>query len=190
MSILYVGIDLAKNVFAVHGVNEAGKADLLKPAIPRARRHEVIAVVPSCTIGMEACSGAHHWARLFQSHGHTVKLMAPKFVAPYRLSGRKGKNDAADAAAVCAPRRAAVSTIDSRGAIWRHWPSALHESLGRRKGSAGTPTRTFSRDGHVVDDQFHGRVAPRLARVDAVANADELTAEALLEALGAFCPGL
>ena len=101
MAILFAGIDLAKNVFAVHGVNEAGKAELLKPAVPRARLGEVIAALPPCTIGMEACSGAHHWARLFQTHGHTVKLMAPKFVAPYRLSGKRGKNDAADAAAIC-----------------------------------------------------------------------------------------
>jgi transposase len=50
---------------------------------------------------MEACSGAHHWARLFQSHGHTVKLIAPKLVTPYRMSGKRGKNDAADAAAIC-----------------------------------------------------------------------------------------
>lgn len=50
---------------------------------------------------MEACSGAHHWARGFQTHGHTVKLMAPKFVATYRLSGKRGKNDAADAQAIC-----------------------------------------------------------------------------------------
>ena len=97
MAILFVGIDLAKNVFAVHGVGEAGKAELVKPAVPRARLNEVIAALPPCTIGMEACSGAHHWAREFQAHGHTVKLMAPKFVAPYRLSGKKGKNDAADA---------------------------------------------------------------------------------------------
>ena len=50
---------------------------------------------------MEACSGAHHWARLFRQHGHTVKLIAPKFVTPYRMSDRRGKNDAADAAAIC-----------------------------------------------------------------------------------------
>jgi len=50
---------------------------------------------------MEACSGAHHWARMFQQHGHTVKLMAPTLVAPYRMSGKQGKNDAADAAAIC-----------------------------------------------------------------------------------------
>lgn len=61
----------------------------------------LIAALPPCLIGMEACSGAHHWAREFDKLGHTVRLMAPKFVAPYRLSGKRGKNDAADAAAIC-----------------------------------------------------------------------------------------
>ena len=50
---------------------------------------------------MEACSGAHHWARLFQASGHTVRLIAPKFVTPYRMTGKRGKNDAADAAVTC-----------------------------------------------------------------------------------------
>lgn len=101
MSILFVGIDLAKNVFAVHGVNDAGKPALVKPAVPRARLLEVMAAVPPCTIGMEACSGAHHWARQFQALGHTVRLIAPKFVTPFRMSGKRGKNDAADAQAIC-----------------------------------------------------------------------------------------
>ena len=101
MAILFVGIDLAKNVFAVHGVDERGKVALVRPSVPRAKLHELIATLPACTIGMEACSGAHHWARLFVQHGHTVRLMAPKFVAPYRMSGKRGKNDAADAAAIC-----------------------------------------------------------------------------------------
>jgi transposase len=101
MAIVFVGIDLAKNVFAVHGVNDAGKPELVRPKVARAKLHELIASLPPCTIGMEACSGAHHWARLFQAHGHTVRLIAPKFVAPYRLSGKQGKNDAADAAAIC-----------------------------------------------------------------------------------------
>ena len=101
MSILYVGIDLAKNVFAVHGVNEAGKAELVRPSVARGKLHELVAGLPPCTIAMEACSGSHHWARLFVQHGHIVKLIAPKFVVPYRLSGKRGKNDAADAAAIC-----------------------------------------------------------------------------------------
>src|SRR6187431_44716 len=101
MAIVYVGIDLAKNVFAVHGVNEAGKPELVRPAVPRARLHELIASLAPCTIAMEACSGGHHWARLFMAYGHTVRLIAPKFVTPYRMSGVRGKNDAADAAAIC-----------------------------------------------------------------------------------------
>jgi transposase len=77
MAIVFAGINLAKNVFAVHGVNAAGKPELVRPSVPRAKLHEMIAALPPCTIGMEACSGAHHWARLFQALGHTVKLMAP-----------------------------------------------------------------------------------------------------------------
>jgi transposase len=101
MSIVTVGIDLAKNVFAVHGVDDNGKSVLVKPKVARRDLAALIAQLPPCLIGMEACSGAHHWARLFRQYGHTVRLMAPKFVAPYRMSGKRGKNDAADAAAIC-----------------------------------------------------------------------------------------
>ncbi|MET3373571.1 transposase [Variovorax boronicumulans] len=101
MTILIIGIDLAKDVFAVHGVDKAGKPTLVRPSVPRTKLLELIAGLPPCVIGMEACSGAHHWARLFAAHGRTVRLIAPKFVAPYRLSGKRGKNDAADAAAIC-----------------------------------------------------------------------------------------
>jgi len=101
MAILTVGIDLAKNVFAVHGLDEHGKPELKRPTVPRAKLLELVATLPPCLIGMEACSGAHHWARQFAPFGHTVRLMAPKFVAPYRQSGRRSKNDAADAAAIC-----------------------------------------------------------------------------------------
>jgi transposase len=101
MAIVTVGIDLAKNVFAVHGVDGAGKPVLVRPNVPRAKLLELVASLPPCLIGMEACSGEHHWARLFAAHGHTVRLIAPKFVVPYRLSGKRGKNDAADAAAIC-----------------------------------------------------------------------------------------
>ena len=101
MTIVCVGIDLAKNVFALHGVDEAGKPALVRPTVPRAKLMEAIAALPPCLVAMEACSGAHHWAREFQKLGHTVRLIAPKFVIPYRLSGKRGKNDAADAAAIC-----------------------------------------------------------------------------------------
>ena len=101
MTIIAIGLDWAKNVFAIHGVDATGKAVLIKPTVKRDALLALIAKLPPCLIGMEACSGAHHWARQFLAFGHTVRLMAPKFVAPYRLSGRKGKNDAADAQAIC-----------------------------------------------------------------------------------------
>ena len=101
MAIVTFGIELAKNVFAVHGVDEAGKPTLVRPELPRAKLLELIANLPPCLIGMEACSGAHHWAREFAKFGHTVRMMAPKFVVPYRMSGKRGKSDAADAAAIC-----------------------------------------------------------------------------------------
>ena len=101
MAIVTLGIDLAKNVFAVHGVDATGRAALVRPSVARGKLLELIVSLPPCLIGMEACSGAHHWACLFAAQGHTVRLMAPKFVIPYRLSGKRGKNDAADAAAIC-----------------------------------------------------------------------------------------
>ena len=78
MAIVFVGINLAKNVFAVHGVDDHGTAALVRPSVARAKLHAPIASVPPCSIGMEACSGAHHWVRLFIALGHTVRLIAPK----------------------------------------------------------------------------------------------------------------
>ena len=92
-----VGIDLAKSVFSLHGVDGRG-AVVLRKTVSRAKLSGVVAQLPPCLIGMEACSGAHEWARHFRQFGHTVKLMAAKFVAAYRKSG---KNDGNDAEAIC-----------------------------------------------------------------------------------------
>jgi transposase len=126
MTILTVGIDLAKNVFAVHGVNDTGKAELVRPAVARNKLTELMATLPPCVIGMEACSGAHHWARQFQDLGHTVRLVAPKFVTPYRMSGKRGKNDAADSAAICETiqrphmRFVPIKTLDQQSRLMVH----------------------------------------------------------------------
>ena len=126
MKIMTVGIDLAKNVFAVHGVDENGKPALVRPSVRREQLLEQVAKLPPCVIGMEACSGGHHWARAFAALGHTPKLMAPKFVAPYRMAGRRGKNDAADAAAICEAvqrpnmRFVPVKDIDQQGVLCIH----------------------------------------------------------------------
>jgi len=92
-----LGIDLAKSIFLVHGVNSNGEV-VLRRTLSRAKLMELVAQLPPCLIGMEACSGAHEWARRFAASGHTVKLMAAKFVMPYRKSG---KNDGNDAEAIC-----------------------------------------------------------------------------------------
>jgi transposase len=97
MNITTVGIDLAKTVFSLHGVDALGQV-VLRCAVRRSQLMERIAKLPPCLIGMETGSGAHQWARDFQALGHEVKLMSPRFVAPYRHGG---KNDGNDAEAIC-----------------------------------------------------------------------------------------
>ena len=92
-----VGIDLAKSVFSVHAIDENG-AVLIRKTVSRAKLAAMVVQWPACVIGMEACSGAHEWARRFLALGHTVRIMAARFVAPYRKSG---KNDGNDAEAIC-----------------------------------------------------------------------------------------
>ena len=97
MQITTIGIDLAKNVFQVHGVDQRGEAVLLK----QLRRKQVTAFfvqLEPCLIGMEATAGSHYWARVLKAFGHEVKLMAPQFVKPYV---KANKTDAADAEAIC-----------------------------------------------------------------------------------------
>jgi transposase len=97
MNVTTVGIDLAKNIFQVHGVNEHGKPVLTKQ-LKRYQMTAFFANLPACLIGMEACASAHFWARKLQALGHTVRLMAPQFVKPYV---KTNKNDVADAEAIC-----------------------------------------------------------------------------------------
>lgn len=99
MKIIRVGVDLAKKVFQVHGVDR----NELPVWRRKLKRDEWIKVLlekiePGCVIGMEACGGAHHWARTLEAKGHIVKLIAPQFVKPYVKSN---KNDANDAEAIC-----------------------------------------------------------------------------------------
>ena len=91
-----LAIDLAKEVFQLHGVDERGKA-VLKKKLRRSELLAFVANVPQCIIAMEACGGAHYWAREFQKQGHTTKLISPQFVKPFVKSN---KNDANDAEAI------------------------------------------------------------------------------------------
>lgn len=81
MTVVTVGIDLAKNVFSVHGVNKNGKSVLVKPKVVRLALPELIVNLPPCLICMDASSGAHYWARFFRQFGHDVRLMVTKFIS-------------------------------------------------------------------------------------------------------------
>lgn len=88
-----LGIDLAKNVFQLHGTNTNGKC-VLRKRFTREKLIEFVARTNPCTIGIEACMGAHYWGRVFQNSGHKVKIMPPQFVKPYVMSNKNDRNDA------------------------------------------------------------------------------------------------
>src|SRR6266699_2504988 len=94
-----VGLDLAKQIMQVHGIDAAGRV-VLRKAVRRERLLALLAQLPRCVVGMEACSGAHHWARELRQLGHDPRIMAAEFVRPFRKS-LAAKNDANDAEAVC-----------------------------------------------------------------------------------------
>ena len=117
-----IGLDLAKNVFQVHGIDVLGKVVVRRSL----RRGEVIPFftkLAPCLIGMEACGTAHHWARELIKLGHTVKMMPPAYVKPYV---KRGKTDAADAEAIAEAvtrptmRFVAVKTVEQQGVLMLH----------------------------------------------------------------------
>jgi transposase len=97
MNCTTLGIDLAKQVFQLHGVEERGHG-VVQKRVSRSKFRATIAQRPACVIGREACSSAQYWARELQQLGHTVKLISPQFVKPY-VKGNK--NDSRDAEAIC-----------------------------------------------------------------------------------------
>jgi transposase len=117
-----IGLDLAKNLFQVHGTDERGKA-VLRKTLKRAEVAQFFANLPACLIGMEACASAHHWARKLIGLGHSVRLMAPQFVKPYV---KTNKNDARDAEAICeavsrpSMRFVAVKTVEQQELLAMH----------------------------------------------------------------------
>lgn len=92
-----IGLDIAKSVFQVHGVDSSG-AVVIRKRVSRLKLLEFFAALPPCLIGIEACPSAHHWGRELQALGHTVRLMPPSYVKAYL---KRSKNDANDAAAIC-----------------------------------------------------------------------------------------
>ena len=97
MTVIRIGLDIAKNVFQIHGVAEDGRV-LLSRQLRRGQVVNFFSGLAPCLIGIEACPGSHHWARTLEKLGHRVRLMPPQYVKPYV---KRQKNDAADAEAIC-----------------------------------------------------------------------------------------
>jgi transposase len=119
-----IGLDLAKHVFRVHGVDAAGNT-VVRRQIRRGDLLKFFEGLSPCLVGMEACGTAHHWARLIMAMGHTVKLMPPAYVRPYV---KRGKTDAADADGP--HRRERIHGYASGEIVGQHFP-ILHA---RRRG--------------------------------------------------------
>ena len=117
-----IGMDIAKSVFQVHGVDAAGSVTIRK-RIGRGKMLEYFGELPPCLIGIEACPSAHYWGRELQSLGHTVRLIPPSYVKAYL---KRSKNDANDAAAICeavtrpSMRFVAIKTTEQQSALMLH----------------------------------------------------------------------
>ena len=117
-----VGLDLAKLVFQVHGVDASGRVVVAK-AIRRNKLLEFFASLPPCLVGLEACGSAHHWVRELVKLGHDARMMPPSYVKPYI---RRQKNDASDAAAICeavtrpSMRFVGARSRENQAAVMRH----------------------------------------------------------------------
>ena len=120
--VVTIGLDLAKSVFQVHGVDAAGEV-VVRRQIRRSQLLQFFAKQPACRIGMEACASSHFWARELIALGHEVKLMPAQYVKPYV---KRGKNDAADAEAICEAvtrptmRFVAIKTPEQQSAMMLH----------------------------------------------------------------------
>ena len=163
MPITTVGIDLAKHVFQLHGVDARGRV-VLSRRVKRSQLVEAVVSLPPCVIGMEACGSAHHWGRAFEQLGHTVKLMHPKYVKPYV---KTNKNDGRDVEAICEAvgrptmRFVSIKTVEqSRPAGRTSHAIALRETSDRcHQSDPGLVGRVWVGDGTIPRE---GPARPRL----------------------------
>ena len=122
MQVTTIGLDLAKRVFQVHGVDADGRV-VVRRRLQRERCAAFFADLPPCLVGIEACATAHYWARLIGASGHQVRLIPPSYVKPYV---RRSKTDAADAEAICeavgrpSMRFVPVKSADQQAALLHH----------------------------------------------------------------------
>ncbi len=172
--VITIGVDLAKNVFQVHGVDAAG-AVVVRRRLRRARMLPLFKKQPPCLVGMEACATSHHWAREIEASGHRVRFMPPRYVKPYV---KRNKNDAADAEAICEAvtrptmRFVEIKTADQQSVLMLHrirhlfvrqrttLINALRGHLAELGIVAGVGRNGLERLLKVIEDGEDGRVPP------------------------------
>jgi transposase len=189
MSITMIGLDTAKSVFQVHGVDGTGKMEIRR----KLRRSELILFFEKqevCTVVMEACGAAHHWARVLSSLGHEVKLIAPEAVRPFVKKGKK--NDPADAAALCEAasrpdmKFVPVKTIEQQGILALHSARSL---LVKQQTMLANAMRGLATEFGLTVPQGIGRLAELFLLVDADKAFPE-KARQVFTALFEHCPAL
>ena len=162
--IIRIGIDTSKHVFQLHGVNAAEEPILRK----KLRRQDLVAFftkLPPTVIGLEACGGSHHWARLLQGLGHQVRMLPPQFVKPYV---KRGKNDAADAEALCEAmsrptmRFVPVKSAEQQAALML---VGLRDRLIRQRTQLANAIRGYAAEFGLVAPTGISRIEPLLARI-------------------------
>ncbi len=159
-----MGVDLAKNVFQLHGEDDAGKV-VLRKQLRRSQMLTFFAKLPPCLIGMEACGSAHYWARKLIEYGHEVRLMAPAFVKPYVKSNKNDRNDAeAICEAVTRPnmRYVAIKTPQQQAIFHLHHGRRL---LVKQRVALGNHLRGVLLEFGIVLPQGAGVVSRRLPQI-------------------------
>lgn len=174
--IIRIGIDTSKSVFQLHGVN-AAELPILRKKLSRKEMVKFFEKTPPTIIALEACGGSHHWARLLNSFGHEVKLIAPQLAKPYV---KRGKNDAADAEALCEAmsrptmRFVPVKTADQQAALML---VGMRDRLIRNRTQLSNAIRGFAMEFGIVAATGICRIEPLLERIAADRSLPELARE-------------
>jgi len=164
--IIRIGMDTSKHVFQLHGV-DAAEQPVLRKRLRRGQVEMFFARLTPTVVGLEACGGAHHWARVLRGLGHEVKLLPPQYVKPYV---KRGKNDAADAAAICeamsrpSMRFVPVKTPEAQAA---QMLVGLRDRLIRRRTQLTNAIRGHAAEFGVIEAKGLNRIVPLLARLAA-----------------------
>jgi transposase len=174
-----VGLDLAKNVFQVHAVDASGRV-VLRRQLRRGAVEKFFAQLPPCTVGMEACGSAHHWARVIGGYGHQVRLMPPAYVKPYV---KRNKNDGRDAEAICEAvgrptmRFVAVKSVEQQAIMAVHTTRSL---LVRQRTMIANSLRAALSELGIVAAQGIKGLQELIARLQAPGEVPEMMRGALL----------